>query len=312
MGKKYTGMLIFGILIIVIGIIFFRGSALLFPILVLGITIAWLRNIIEFFVVSQKERNLDQRFPSFVRNLTGAIKSGMPVSKAIIHVSDSDYGALTPHIKKLANKVGWSISLHKALESLADDTKSSVIQRAVATVIEAERAGGNIEDVLGKVTESLITISKLKEERKAAIHGQIVQSYIIFIVFLGIMIMIQNMLIPFMIHMEDDAMMDDFEGGDFDMGAGMGMFDFGGGGSLGALVDKVSLDWSSPEMFVLTALAWMKSVYGIFMMLAIIQGIFAGLVIGKLSEGMMIAGLKHSMALTLIAMFTMSISQYFV
>jgi len=44
------------------------------------------------------------------------------------------------------------------------------------------------------------------------------------------------------------------------------------------------------------------------MVLAAIQGIFTGLVIGKLAEGELIAGMKHAIILTTIALLVMSVA----
>ena len=97
-----------------------------------------------------------------------------------------------------------------------------------------------------------------------------------------------------------------------DSGAGaLGAFSLGGGGALGALTQSVTLDWSSPANLINSAISWLSGVNGIFLMLAVIQGLFAGLVIGKLSEGFVMAGLKHSFALVLIALFAMSLAQQF-
>jgi len=46
-------------------------------------------------------------------------------------------------------------------------------------------------------------------------------------------------------------------------------------------------------------------------MLAIIQGFFAGLVIGKLSEGSIKFGVRHSLILITVAFFIISLAQGF-
>ena len=112
-------------------------------------------------------KEIEQKFPDFVRNLVSSIKSGMPMSVAIINASKKDYGALTPHVSKLANQVEWAIPIHKALGLFAKETNSTVIERSISTVIEAETSGGNIEDVLETITSSVMEIKQIKEERKA-------------------------------------------------------------------------------------------------------------------------------------------------
>ena len=129
----------------------------------------------------------------------------MPASKAIIHVSKSDYGALSPYILKLGYQVEWAIPVHKALLFFSNATRNDIIRRSIATVIEAEQSGGNMEDVLESITASLIEIKKIKEQRRASVHSQILQSYVIFFIFLGVMIVVQNLLVPYLMGTGDSG-----------------------------------------------------------------------------------------------------------
>ena len=61
--------------------------------------------------------------------------------------------------------------------------------------------------------------------------------------------------------------------------------------------------------FIITFFQWLSSLQGIFLMLALIQGFFAGLVIGKLSEGEVLSGFKHSLILMAISFFLMTLAQ---
>src|SRR3989338_3859397 len=83
------------------------------------------------------------------------------------------------------------------------------------------------------------------------------------------------------------------------------------GGVFSTAFQKVKVDYSSPENFIVSFFSWLTSLYGVFLMLAVIQGIFAGLVIGKLSEGEMSAGVKHSIILATISLVIISFAQGF-
>jgi len=302
--KKYIAGIVFGLIILVIDLIFFRKSNWFVPIIVVAVSVAWLQVWLDFFIENQKQREIETRFLDFVRNLTGAIKSGMPVSRAIVHISKIDYGALSPYVRKLGYQVGWAVPVHRALLLFSHFTRNDVIKRSVATVIEAEQSGGNMEDVLESITSSLIEIKKIKEQRRAGIHSQVIQSYIIFFMFMGVMIVIQNMLVPYLIG----------PGGTTGLFSSMPM----SGGSLGsivgtstttrapAIVMDVPLKFDSIRSFIITLTRWFSSMRGIFLMLTLIQGFFAGVIIGKLAEGDMSSGLKHSLILMTIAFFVMS------
>lgn len=300
--KSYLPTVAIAILLFVLDVVFFRGTPWLGPIIIFSIVVAFAPLWIKFFLTLQRQSEIESRFPEFVRNLSGSIKSGMPAPKAIIHVSRIDYGALSPHVRKLANQIEWSIPVHKALLNFANDTKNMVIKRAISSVIEAEMSGGNIEDVLESVTESVVEIKKLKQKRRAAIHAQIVQSYVIFGVFLIVMIIIQNLLVPYIQSLETAA---GPEGT-----SGVAAIGFKGGSA--GLTMKVDIDTSSPNAFFKTLGKWFSSLHGVFFMVAAIQALFAGLVVGKLSEGSINYGIKHSLIMVLFSIVTILIAQGFV
>ena len=139
------------------------------------------------------------------------------------------------------------------------------------------------------MTSSLIEIKTLKDKRRAAIHGQIVQSYVIYIVFLMVMIVIQNFLMPWISGVQDQTK----SFGDQDASIA--------GTTFSSNLQKVNIRFSSFEEFIITTIQWLSSLNGVFMMMSLIQGLFAGLVIGKLSEGSVKPGLKHSFILMVMA-----------
>jgi len=298
--KQYLVGMGIGAFILIIDFLVFQDSKLFAPIFIVALSIGWIQIWADFFVENKKQQEVETRFLDFVRNLAGAIKSGMPVSRAITHISKMDYGALSPYVRKLGHQVEWAIPVHKALLLFGNATRNDIIKRSIATVIEAEQSGGNMEDVLESITSSLIEIKKIKEQRRAGIHSQVIQSYIIFFIFIGVMMVIQKMLVPYLI------------GGDNSLFAG------GISGNLGTvtgttntgqstMVMTVEIKFDSLKNFIVTFSQWMRSLSGVFMMLTMIQGFFAGIVIGKLSEGDLISGLKHSLILMTIAFFIMTL-----
>ncbi len=272
----------------------FRGKIFFIPSLALVAIAATLPHWLDIMRENKRQKEIESRFPEFVRNLSGAIKSGMPAAQAVIHVSEGEYGTLTPYLKKLANQIEWSIPFHKAFINFAKETENPVIRRAIATVIQAEQAGGNIEDVLTAVTDSLLQIKKIKEERKSSIHAQVMQSYIIFFVFLGVMIVIQNLLIPYMVKFGSVSGEE----------TGITSSQIAGGISLNA-----ELDFSSPAGFFLSLGSWLLSLNGIFLIMSLIQAFFAGVVLGKLAEGDMTSGLRHSLIMMTVAFMTITLAQ---
>jgi len=208
----------------------------------------------------------EEMFLEFSRNLVESVKTGTPISKSILNVKDRAYGELSPHIKKLSNQIAMGIPLNAALRIFSKDINNRSISRAITLIGQAERAGGEIGEILEAVAGAVSVSDKLKKERKATISALVVQGYIIFFVFLVIILVMQFQMLPMVSGISDL--------GDL----GVAGISAGGGGEI-----------SSDEMS------------SSFLYMLLVQGFFTGLVIGKLSEGNVKGGVKHSFALMLVA-----------
>ena len=247
----------------------------LLALIILAIAAAQAQIWWDFYQELQRQKEKELKFLEFVRSLVGNVRSGVSLPKGVLNIADEDYGSLSPHIKKLARQIEWGIPLHKALVIFANDTENVVIKRAIAIIIEADESGGAIVDILDSVATSVLNIKKMKEERKSSVFSQVLQGYIVFFVFIGIMLILQLWLFP---KLE----------GSLQVGGGE-EYDEYGLGNLGAGIggvfkegEKVDLDF-------------------IFFSLTLIQGFFAGIMVGKFSEGSVKQGLFHSVILMTLA-----------
>ena len=256
---------------IAVGIVLAGGSMAIFEkemlnfMLSLSLIIGSLPFLISMLTGQGKQREKEEKFLAFSRDLVESVRSGTPISKSIIQLRARNYGTLTPHIQKMANQLSMGLTLNESLNNFARDTKSRVIMRAVGLISEAERAGGKIESVLDSVSKSVDQIETLRKERKAAVSNLVTQGYMIFIVFIVIMLVLEFKILPL-------------------------TADLGGleGPSLGL---EVSGGASDPSDFAMT----------LFVML-LVQSTFAGLVIGKISEGTIKSGFRHSFILLSITL----------
>lgn len=266
-----------GLIIIILDFIYFFGEKTRFfqPIIIIGFIIGALPFWLDFIRENNKQKEVEVKFLEFVRSLVETVKSGIPIPKAIMQVSKSDFGALSPYIKKLSYNIEWGMPLRQALKIFADSTGNKVILRSVAIVIEAEHSGGNIDEVLRAVSNSVAQIKKIKDERRADTYSQMVQGYFVFFIFIAIMIIVQIYLLPQL--------------GDITLTVSSGL---GGAfnGDIGSLAGTQTTNGLSILDF-----------NNIFLGLILIQGFFAGIMIGKFAEGNAKMGLKHSAILVIVS-----------
>ncbi|MBU0929773.1 MAG: type II secretion system F family protein [Nanoarchaeota archaeon] len=267
------------ILFIILGVLLLGGDIYFFfrtrwfkPVLVISFVIMLLQFFIDFLQENKKQKEVELKFLEFVRALVETVKSGVSIPKAIQQVSTEDYGDLNPYVKKLSNQLQWGFPLHDALINFAVDTNNRVISKSISIVIEAEKSGGDMGQVLEAVSNSVFAIKKMKEERKASVYSQIVQGYIIFFVFIAIMLIMQVYLMPKISSLS------------LDVGAGLGT------SLLGPTGTKLSEEYMN----------------NLFVYLAMIQGAFAGLLIGKFSEGELKYGIKHALILVILGYLIIS------
>jgi len=252
--------------VIIIGLSFlFWGSRFFFFILWFGILVGVAPFVFTIIQQTRVSGEKEEMFLEFTRNLVESVKTGTPISKSIINMKKKSFGVLSKHVEKLANQIALGIPLRAALQTFARDINNNTVTRTITLIGQAERAGGNIGEILEAVAKAVAMSDKLKKERKAVISTLTVQGYIIFFVFIIIVLVMQFYIIPMI-------------SGIVSTGS-LGIGGVSGGG---------------------TEIAT-EEVSRAFLYLLLIQGLFSGLTIGKLSEGDIKAGIKHSFALIVLS-----------
>jgi len=260
-----------GLIMIVATLIIFRGSKLLYFLLVISSIVGAFPFMISILFNQTRQKEKEEKFLEFSRDLVENVRSGTPISGSIIHLKNRNYGALSPHVQKLAGQLSLGITLTQALKTFAKDTRNRVIARAVGLISEAERAGGQIDSILDSVAKSVNQIENLRKEQKAAVSNLVTQGYIIFFVFIIIMLVLEFKILPLVSNL----------GG----GGGLDLSNTNKCGGASSTQQVTPNNFGTP----------------LFVML-LVQSFFAGLVIGKISEGSIKRGIKHSFILLIITL----------
>ena len=274
--------IISAVAIVLIDLVFFFNNERMFLFLI-GIAFVPLALpfVIGLTLENDREQKIDEMFLEFSRNLAESVSAGTPISKGIINMRKKNFGVLSPYIQKLANQIELGIPIAIAFNTFSKDVGSPVVTRAVALISQAEKAGGEIEYILDSTAKSISEIEKLKKERKSAIYSLVVQGYIIFFVFIGIILVMEFKILP--------------------LTAGLGNFVGLPGGSSEIATNVPTIQELDPEEFSRP-----------FLYLLLTQGLFVGLVIGKLTEGSLKSGLKHSFILMITAFLMSSGARLFI
>jgi flagellar protein FlaJ len=223
-----------------------------------------------FFNLYETRRisRLEVEFPAMIHDISLSVKSGMTLKSAMSMAAGGQYGTLTKAIKQMDNAISWGVSFDDALLQFAKKYPTVLIRRTVFTLIEASRMGGQLSEILEGVATDVEETKALEKRRNSETKPYLMVCYISYFVFLAVIMIMSYVFLPMMKQASVATSGAALPGG-------MGKF---------AVSDA---DMAQYNMLFFHAL--------------VIQGFFAGIVTGKLAEGKVVAGLKHSVFFIIVA-----------
>ncbi len=203
----------------------------------------------------RRERAIDRQLPYFLREIADAQKIGMSLPRAIQEAAKREYGPLTQPLRKLAAKISWGIPFPEAMRQFMKEVDTPLARQANILILEAERAGGDLEKIFAASEKHTQEILNVEEERISAIKPYLYIVYISYVVFVAVIIVLfQAFFIP-------------FSEKSVDLGIGTSM-------------GKINIPLSPFTI--------------LFMYLVAVEGFFSGLVAGKMASGTIKHGLLHA------------------
>jgi flagellar protein FlaJ len=206
--------------------------------------------------------------PYLLREISNAQRTGMSLPRAIQESAKRHYGPLTPELRKMSSKITWGIPFSKAMTDFQTAVNTPLAQRATVLILEAERSGGNLEDIFEATENHIQTLLNLKKEREGAMKPYVMIVYASYIIFIMVVVILfVTFFIPF------------------------GSANISPDQTAGMFLLEIDLD--TLEILFLHMLA--------------VQGFFSGLVAGKMSKMSVKSGLMHSVVMMFIGWFAFKI-----
>jgi flagellar protein FlaJ len=216
---------------------------------------------VAYYNEEKRLSNIDKNLPYLLREIADAQRIGMSLPRAVSESAKRNYGPLTPELKKLAAKISWGIPFRDAMISFRKALNTSLSNRATVLILEAERSGGDLEQIFEATERHVQDLLDIKNDRIGQMRPYLYIVYASFVIFVGVAILLFNsFFVPF---------------------ADMGSQAEEGG----AFSSDIPLD-----IFRI-----------LFLHMLVIEGLFAGLVAGKLGSGSAKkSGLLHATIMMLI------------
>lgn len=213
-------------------------------------------------------RQIDEAIPVLLTDISAEVKTGISLDRALEIASTKPYGPLQDELKKLLTQLQLGVPFDTAVENLIRRVKTSTVKRTFGLLMQANRAGGKIEELLDIIQADANELFLLDKERRSALRPYVVVIYIAFGVFVAVTVILVDSFFKQVLS-----------------SSGGTTVNFGNGSGLSGLT--------------------LPTVKSLFLQMALIEAIFGGLGAGKLGEGSFSSGFKHVliMAVATVAIF---------
>jgi len=215
-------------------------------------------------------RQVDKNIPRLLRDITEAVRSGVTLPKALEEASQRNYGPVSKELEHAISMFSFGASFEDSLMSFARRLKRPDAMRFSTTLIEAHQTGGKLIDVLSASIDLSSRLEEFREEQYTNMKPYTMTMYMTTVIFLT---MAYVMLHQFL-------------------------------GPLGAAATNPSTQSSG----LLAGVLDINYYTSLLFWASVLESVFAGLILGKIVDRELSAGLRHSVILTIVTLVFFNIS----
>ena len=291
--------------LILVGLLFYNNVGIMGNLVVLGVIIGIAPYAMFSYFDYAKIKAIEDQLPIFLLDLAESQKVGLTLHESLKQASKTDYGKLSPEINKVYNQLSWGLRVQDVFLNFAVRMKKSkLISRVVRIINETYVSGGDIGRTMEATASDITAIKEAEKERRSVTAQHTFIMYAIYFIFIGIVVGLSQTLIPLL-----------------NMGSETGGTAAGGGlGGIFEFQDPCIACEGSNNIYcincpIFSVVCQMLDISqggtcyynALFVLMAVVQGIFSGLVAGQIGEGSVSAGVKHSIIMTIAGFGTLFI-----
>jgi pilus assembly protein TadC len=205
---------------------------------------------------SRWRSKVDDALPTFLSDVTSSVKTGFSLTRALEMAADNDYGPLTKELKRMRAQLSWGVPFEDVVRSELRRLDSRIARRTFGVLLEANRAGGKVEDMLEAIQRHTKELHQIEKEVRNSLRPFTLTTYIAVFIFLGIAIVLIDTFFAGLINAQASAP--------------SGAVAFQG-------LQGISL----------------STIKSAFLQIGLVEAVIGGLGAGKLGEASFAAGIKH-------------------
>jgi len=229
-----------------------------------GVIIAFLFPAVVEYNNYSWARQVDGNVPRLLRDVTEAVRSGITLPRALEEASKRDYGPVSKELEHAISEFILDASWEGSLMSFARRLSQPSALRLSIVLIEAHQTGGRMIDVLDASVDVFSSLDEYREERYTQMKPYTMVIYMSILIFLVVAyFVLYRFLTPLT------------------------------GTSIGAVTQQAGIVGGVLDINYYNSILFWAS---------ILESIFGGLVAGKIGDGALAAGVRHSVILSIITL----------
>jgi tight adherence protein C len=157
-----------GVLGLVVFLLLFRGSPVGIVAGLLAAVVAWrIPSIFLVRAIKARKESIERELPDFLDLLASTVQAGLALNAALLQAVDAAHGALKSELQSTLAEIRLGRPRADALNALAQRAKEDSLTTMVTAIVQAERLGSNLSQVLQELARETRERRWMRAEERA-------------------------------------------------------------------------------------------------------------------------------------------------
>jgi tight adherence protein C len=132
----------------------FKGSVMGFAAALLAAVVAGrIPNIMLLRAIKARKESIEKELPDFLDLLASTVQAGLALNAALLQAVDAAHGALKEELKSMLAEIRLGRPRADAFNAFAQRVKEDSVTTMVTAIVQAERLGSNLSQVLQELAK---------------------------------------------------------------------------------------------------------------------------------------------------------------
>lgn len=121
------------------------------------------------YKIEKQQDSIDEDLPDYLLQLSSLLNVGVGLESAFIELSQTTDSYLNDEIKRALIEIKLGKSFNDAFLEITDRCDSNNLKQAIQVIVNTKESGGNLSEILIKLSEDFKDLLMLKKERKTSV-----------------------------------------------------------------------------------------------------------------------------------------------